>query len=329
MTPIKLTHDFINKVRYTCQKISQVEWSGVLIYQVTNPDASIEELDITVIDFYPMSKDTKAHTDFEYGIEFLEYMEEQGYTDTCRTGLIHSHNTMGVFFSGEDLSELKDNTGSHSYYLSLIVNNNLDFCAKIAQQVESKKEYIYTTVSGKKVSVAQTPKTEIITIDCQIVIPHINKSFLDRLEEIIKEADARPAPALPAFTPNSSYSPRTLPKYDAWEDPDFHKKAGKQTSLFQEEALPSFEEFVKIYVLGVRHSDALLSTACREYVHIDGFADEIVGEYEEIYGRNKTVQEDNNLLKKIITLISPYANKDINKLIKEIKAEIKSNEETL
>lgn len=48
------------------------------------------------------------------------------------TKLIHSHNTFGVFFSGTDMEELEDNAPCYNFYLSLIVNNALDFEAKIA-----------------------------------------------------------------------------------------------------------------------------------------------------------------------------------------------------
>lgn len=94
MQVVKTTSDFLAKVALTCNKIADVEWSGILIYKVTNPEAPVGELDITVVDFFPMSKDTTAHTDFEYGIEHLEYMVNHNLTD-CRTGLIHSHNKMG------------------------------------------------------------------------------------------------------------------------------------------------------------------------------------------------------------------------------------------
>lgn len=54
-------------------------------------------------------------------------MEGNEHLEECRIGHIHSHNTMGVFFSGTDWGELEDNAPNHNYYLSLIVNNFMDF----------------------------------------------------------------------------------------------------------------------------------------------------------------------------------------------------------
>lgn len=45
---------------------------------------------------------------------------------------------MAVFFSGTDIDELKDNSASHNFYLSLIVNNFMDFKAKVAFRGKSK-----------------------------------------------------------------------------------------------------------------------------------------------------------------------------------------------
>ena len=45
-----------------------------------------------------------------------------------------------VFFSGTDWSELEDNASNHNYYLSLIVNNFMDFCAKVCFIAEAKNE---------------------------------------------------------------------------------------------------------------------------------------------------------------------------------------------
>jgi hypothetical protein len=57
-------------------------------------------------------------------------------------GHIHSHNTMGVFFSGTDWDELNDNAANFNYYLSVIVNNKFEITANLA--TIGTQESIYT-----------------------------------------------------------------------------------------------------------------------------------------------------------------------------------------
>ena len=53
-----------------------------------------------------------------------------------QVGLIHTHHTMSAFFSGTDDSELHDNVAKHNYYLSLIVSQTSEYCAKVAALVD-------------------------------------------------------------------------------------------------------------------------------------------------------------------------------------------------
>lgn len=72
-----------------------------------------------------------AHTEFDYDESVVEFLMEDDERDDWKHGLIHSHNTMGVFFSGEDNDELAINCKTHNYYLSVIVNNFMDVIARV------------------------------------------------------------------------------------------------------------------------------------------------------------------------------------------------------
>lgn len=123
--------DFLDKVKYLCQKISQVEWSGVLFYEMEGSIKDPDNLVITLKDILPMDKGTKVYTEFDVDERFVTFLMDNPEHMEYKTGLIHSHNSMDVYFSGTDESELETNAGSHNFYLSLIVNNFMDFCAKI------------------------------------------------------------------------------------------------------------------------------------------------------------------------------------------------------
>ena len=75
-----------------CNKISTLEWSGVLLYNVINPD--INNCELEAIDFYPVDKGTSGHTAFEYPEGLFQYMMDNNLIE-CKQGLIHSHHNMG------------------------------------------------------------------------------------------------------------------------------------------------------------------------------------------------------------------------------------------
>ena len=108
-----------------------------------------------------------------------------------------------VFFSGTDWSELEDNAPNHNFYLSLIVNNFMDFCAKVCFIVESAdtKKFDFTAkdengqryVYKAEDYVVETKK--LIVYDCDILSPPseitINDDFKRKVETIIEDAEKR------------------------------------------------------------------------------------------------------------------------------------------
>ena len=192
-----------NQIRYLCREIAKVEWSGVLYYKVEGSIKDPANMVLTLEEVLPLHKGTSGYTEYEFGDAFVEHMMENEHLEDCKMGHIHSHNTMGVFFSGTDWSELEDNAPSHNFYLSLIVNNFMDFCAKVCFIVESsdKKKFDFTAkdengqryVYNSEDYVVETKK--LVVYDCDIVSPpseiSINDSFKKKVETIIEEADKR------------------------------------------------------------------------------------------------------------------------------------------
>lgn len=80
-----------------------------------------------------------GYTEFENGTDIAEYVMKNPSVMNYRMGLIHSHNTMPTFFSGEDNDELRRNTriGDSSYYFSLIVNNKLDVSSRLTKRLKT------------------------------------------------------------------------------------------------------------------------------------------------------------------------------------------------
>ena len=146
--PIEVLH----QIQYLCKNIPKVEWSGALFYTT---EGSIEKpgtFKITLKTILPLDMGSAAYTEYHLDDRFIDFIEED-FEERCtwKLGHIHSHNVMSVFFSGTDMAELNDNAPAHNFYLSLIVNNYMDFIAKVAFVGEAKKDIKQVPYTAKNV----------------------------------------------------------------------------------------------------------------------------------------------------------------------------------
>lgn len=133
------------KIRFVCNKVHEVEWSGPLFYKV---DGSIEgnDLVVTCLDFLVMDIGSTGFTSFDdspdviaYQCEHPELLENGVYI-----GLAHSHHNMATWFSGTDTSTLLSEGSDTNHFVSLIVNNAGKYTAGITRKITSRK-----TITGK------------------------------------------------------------------------------------------------------------------------------------------------------------------------------------
>lgn len=148
-----------------------------------------------------MDKGTKAYTEFDWSEDVVKYrMTHEDADDWC-VGHIHSHNSMSVFFSGTDESELNDNAPKHNIYLSLIVNNFMEMKARLALIGSPKNEFIFRNEKGLPYNLIIETKTTPIMFwyECEILgnseTVTVSEEFAKRTEEIDKKV--KEVPKLP------------------------------------------------------------------------------------------------------------------------------------
>lgn len=130
------------KVKTLCESIDYTEWSGILFYSVEGSILKPEEMVLEAKDIILMDKGTVSATGFSFseksknsdGFEdaHIDYCEENEEALLWKIGMIHSHHSMKSFFSSTDLEDLKNNSKLSNYYLSVVVNNDMDFVGKLA-----------------------------------------------------------------------------------------------------------------------------------------------------------------------------------------------------
>ena len=172
------------------------EWSGVLLYTV-NGDVD-SNVDVEVQGLFPMDIGTSAYTEYEFDENIMDMydMYPDALDEQWRLGHIHTHHNMKAYFSGTDNQELKDNTPNHAYYLSLIVNFDKSYCARLCfMGTREVKGTSSVSVKGIKLSshLCDNNKVDreedvIYAIDLDIVMPK-KDSNITLLGEINKIQD--------------------------------------------------------------------------------------------------------------------------------------------
>ena len=225
------------KIRFTCQKVWDTEWSGTLFF---THEGSFENNDLVIrcVDIYIMDIGTQAYTEFDMNPDVIAYMTEHSELLDCQMGLIHSHNNMSTFFSGTDTATLKEEGRDRNNFVSLIVNNAGSYTAAITRRIKSKQ--VMESVSyeffgdGEKQDTKKyvSDADEIEWFYLKIEKEGENYSFPDmaaRLEEI-KQAKAEKAKKAQAPAYPSGYKPVIANSYGT--------KAGPANLVNKEDSKP-------------------------------------------------------------------------------------------
>lgn len=192
VVPLEVSEQLQKQIRYLCQEIWSDEWSGILFYD-TQGTFGEEDFVVRAHELFLMDIGTSTYTEYDTGDPALiKFLMANPNLLKMNKGHIHSHNNMGVFFSGTDDSELVDNCGLHNFYVSLIVNNKNEMCAKIAfkatSTVETNTIISYRDQSGtirQKIVPEKKEKEGVFTYKCVVKKPDmVGEPFSGRFHQI-------------------------------------------------------------------------------------------------------------------------------------------------
>ena len=228
------------KIRHLCNRVHDVEWSGILFYKV---EGSLDEgsLVATCMDIFVMDIGTSGYTEYSEAPDVISYMCEHPelLEEGVFEGLVHSHNHMATFFSGIDTDTLIEEGTNANHFLSLIVNNAGKYTAgitrKIVDDTKAKVHITYTkntyydSFGNNRViladnTVSETDKEESKVIEyiewfeANIDKAEVSNDFEDidaRLSEI-RDNKAKQIRASKVYNSYNSYIPSSY----SWNRPD-------------------------------------------------------------------------------------------------------------
>lgn len=207
---------------------SKNEWSGVLVYEITegSPEKLDEPLTMRAHAVFPMDFGNGAYTEYESDTTIFELFKQFPEVDPVSKdpnwfiGHIHSHHDMSAFFSGTDTDELLTNVKNLPMYLSLIVNYACNPVAKLAVVADvTEEEHTITTwnlrgskKSNKEEKKASKTHTPAYVIECDVLY-EATQWFIDQIAKVEEKKKAKyTTPQIPKY-PGKSWG-RYYDPYD-------------------------------------------------------------------------------------------------------------------
>ena len=135
------------KIRLLLNEIRNIEWSGVLFYDV---EGNFEDSSLKIIckDILPMDIGNSTYTEWDMNADVVSYIVDHPELVGSYHGLLHSHHVMTTNPSGTDLNTLKEEGSDVNHFVSLIVNNAGTYTAMITRKVNIKND-IYSVYNYK------------------------------------------------------------------------------------------------------------------------------------------------------------------------------------
>ena len=250
------------KIIYLCSRISSVEWSGVLFYEMEGILG--EDLRIIAKDLLLLNIHASTYTEYENDTtDIPAYMVEHDLTHAYQ-GHIHSHNTMATFFSGTDTATLKEEGAKRPHFLSLIVNNANQYTACITAKAEVEENLIFKGFSGNVLNI-QIPEDNATRVSVHYVSTEIiceNDESLVELDEQIKKLSIPVVTTTVGRSTGYGYGNIYGTGYDSRYNFD-HNYTGQQ-ALFSEEDYDTPFPDIGRFVNATQKDDAeLISEAAR------------------------------------------------------------------
>lgn len=156
-----------------------------------------------------MDLGTAGWTEFKMTEEVTAYMADNIELFNCETGLIHSHHSMGAFFSSQDELMLQQEGNETNCFVSLVVDTKGTYVARITRKKRTKAEVIIRNQGscyeffGEGTKESSSDNTETIkTIDKKVIeyfdlkierheVPNSLEYLDTRFEEIEKRKEEK------------------------------------------------------------------------------------------------------------------------------------------
>lgn len=150
-------------MNYFLKEFPSTEWSGPAWYKPHYKKDEKYPKGFTLIHFHPVDLGHGTATVIDAGdtAKILQKTwKEYPETEKCMMGIIHSHHTMGAFFSGTDNTCLEDNAPIENFYCSTVVASKKEkFAFAVAYADQYGKVHLHEA-DDSDIGLIMPPDTE-------------------------------------------------------------------------------------------------------------------------------------------------------------------------
>ena len=245
-----ITDVVLNQIKILCDRWPNLEWSGILFLGVEGDTADIGKMIFKAKYIHLMDVGTSTYTEYGADESIIDLFEAHPELMEKKQGHIHSHNKMGTFFSGTDDDELKTTSMNYNYYVSLIVNNALDYTAKVAFPAVVEGKTFYKNNLGVLTAVKDS-KEEFLSVASMNIQLEASSFFVDRLDIVIAQKKKKEEESLKrSFTPYTQFQQNYYPNtgsnyynqyaYNGYNNTVTHHETPTPKRLTEDEAVAAF-----------------------------------------------------------------------------------------
>lgn len=192
---VKIMPTLKEQIDYLHNVIRNKEWSGILFYKVVKGGLSnVNKMVIEAHYVMPLNIGSATYTEYDPDAAALDAFDMFEGSEEMERGTIHTHHNMSAFFSGTDTEDLLEKIadGSHSSYLSLIVNYQEEYVVKVAMLSENSFVQ-YNMKSGKKNFnvVVKSEEAAALSYSLKVQLPpgkEMPKPFRKQVEKVVEAA---------------------------------------------------------------------------------------------------------------------------------------------
>jgi proteasome lid subunit RPN8/RPN11 len=344
-----ISKELQSQIMYLHNKVGNIEWSGMLFHSIVSGNINDPaNLVLRAEKVFLQDVGVSTYTEFETSETILDFYDAYPEAVNWKMSMIHTHHNMKCFFSGTDTKELHDNADKYNYYLSLIVNHESQFCAKIAVAAQyniEKANYTFKGFEGVETIETEGTKSDVLMlIECDIEFEQ-SEFDIKQYEAIKTKKELEAASKVVSRTydfgklDGGFSSTKSFPKTSF--DPNYYgynsSTYGNQVSLFQDDLItapsPELDELsIRKFLAGFLTldiaNDKMLSdvlAAVNKYntreknnylLELEWNLDSFIDEYFQNLAPGR---DTDNLLLKSIDILSKYSAfkvvSDINDLL--------------
>ena len=191
-----LTNQLLAQITQAHYFAGKTEWSGLVLY--TEKQGSIEDPDNLVLEcsyLYPMNVGDETFTESLIKESLIELNKDFDDCIEYKHMFLHTHHGMTTFFSDKDTDTLYEQVDKFYYFVSLIVNYEGKYVAKIVMLGKEKGGELFTK-GNHRFKFNQSEDQEVMyMMDCKIEFEKLlydtGKSFQERMEDLKKIKESK------------------------------------------------------------------------------------------------------------------------------------------